>query len=92
MARPVGSTFDPILGYLKTQGGGAYSWGFVSGKSQTIYPWSSWQHEPKTAPKVWFHDIFDADGKAYDPKEVAYIRSLTGKKPAALSGVRRTAD
>jgi hypothetical protein len=83
MARPVGSTFNPILGYLKSQGGGAYSWGFVSGKSQTIYPWSSWKHEPHAVPKVWFHDIFDASGKPYDPKEIAYIQDVTGKRPHA---------
>ena len=41
MARPNGSTFDPILGYFKQQNVGAYNWGFVSGKTQTIYPWDS---------------------------------------------------
>lgn len=80
MARPVGSTFNPILGYLKQQGGGAYSWGLVSGKSQTIYPWTSWKEPTGAPPEPWFHDIFDADGKPYDPKEVAYIRSVTGKR------------
>ncbi len=80
MARPVGSTFDPILGYLKSQQVGAYSWGFVNGKSQTIYPWDSWKQKYTAAPKVWFHDIFDAKGKPHDPKEVAYIRGLTGKQ------------
>jgi hypothetical protein len=80
MARPVGSTFDPILGYLKSQQVGAYNWGFVNGKSQTIYPWDSWKQKYTAAPKVWFHDIFDAKGKPFDAKEVAYIRGLTGKK------------
>jgi len=28
---------------------------------------------------VWFHDIFRADGTPYDPKEVAYIKRVTGK-------------
>lgn len=86
MARPLGSTFDPILGYLKAEGGGAYSWGFVSGKSQTIYPWNSWKRNSKSRPKVWFHDIFDAEGKPYDAEEVAYIRHITGKKPKATVG------
>jgi hypothetical protein len=79
MARPNGSRFDPMLGYLKAQKVGAYCWGFVAGKSQTIYPWDSWQKTYTTEPPVWFHDIFRADGTPYDPKEVAYIRSLTGK-------------
>ena len=43
MARPHGSTFDPILPYLKEQKIGAYNWGFVAGKTQTIYPWDSWK-------------------------------------------------
>lgn len=38
MARPQGSRFDPILGYLKEQHVGAHDWGFVDGKTQTIYP------------------------------------------------------
>jgi hypothetical protein len=78
MARPNGSTFDPCLGYLREQRIGAYNWGFVDGKSQTIYPWDSWQQPYKTEPSVWFHDIFRTDGTAYDPGEVAYIRRVTG--------------
>jgi hypothetical protein len=80
MARPVGSTFDPILRYLKDERVGAYSWGFVNGKSQTIYPWDSWEKKYAAPPNVWFHDILQKDGKPYDPKEVAYIREITGKK------------
>jgi hypothetical protein len=56
---------------------GAYNWGFVAGKTQTIYPWDSWYNEYTAEPKVWFHDIFRADGTPYDAGEVAFIRSLT---------------
>jgi hypothetical protein len=79
MARPAGSTFDPNLGYLQEQRIGAYNWGFVDGKSQTAYPWDSWKKPYDKKPDVWFHDIFQVDGKPYDPAEVAYIRKLTGK-------------
>jgi hypothetical protein len=79
MARPAGSTFDPILGYFHDQHVGAYNWGFVSGKSQTIYPWDSWQKKYTAEPPVWFHDILHTDGKPYHPTEVEYIRSVTGK-------------
>lgn len=79
MARPVGSSFDPNLGYLKEQGVAAYNWGFVAGKTQTIYPWDSWKTTYTNEPPVWFHDIFRPDGSAYRPAEVAYIRSVTGK-------------
>jgi hypothetical protein len=78
MARPRGSTFDPILAYFKDQNIGAYCWGFVSGKSQTIYPWDSWQKPYEAEPKVWFHDIFRADGTPFDPREVDYVRQVTG--------------
>ncbi len=79
MARGNGSHFDPILGYFKAEGIGAYSWGFVSGKSQTIYPWDSWQRTYTAEPEQWFHDIFRADGTPYRQEEVEYIRRVTGK-------------
>jgi hypothetical protein len=79
MARPAGSTFDPILTYLKDQHIGAYNWGFVAGKTQTIYPWDSWQKAYAAEPSAWFHDIFRTDRTPYDAKEVSFIRRLTGK-------------
>ena len=45
--------FDPILGYFKDQKVAAYNWGFVSGKSQTIYPWDSWKKEYTAEPPTW---------------------------------------
>ena len=82
MARPNGSKFDPDLGYFRTNNIGAYNWGFVDGKSQTIYPWDSWKKPYATEPPVWFHDILRGDGTPYIPAEVDYIRSITGVKPA----------
>jgi hypothetical protein len=80
MARPRGSTFDPILEYLKSQKVAAYNWGFVAGKTNTIYAWDTWQKAASGEPKVWFHDIFRADGTPFDPKEVQYIRGVTAAK------------
>jgi hypothetical protein len=79
MARPRGSTFQSILPWLKQQKIGAYNWGFVSGKTQTIYPWDSWEKKYTAEPAVWFHDIFLKDGRPYDPKEVTLIKLLTRK-------------
>lgn len=79
MARPNGSTFDPHLGWMKENKVSAYNWGFVQGKTQTIYPWDSWTKEYKAEPPVWFHDIFRTDGTPYRPEEVEYIRKVTGK-------------
>ncbi|HTE16769.1 MAG TPA: 1,4-beta-xylanase, partial [Armatimonadota bacterium] len=64
------STFESILPFLKKENVGAYNWGFVSGKSQTIYPWDSWQKQYTGEPPVWFHDIFRTDGAPYREEEV----------------------
>ena len=80
MARPVGSTFEPNLGYMKEKNVGAYNWGFVSGKTQTIFPWDSWEKTYTNEPNVLFHDIFRPDGKPLVPGEVEYIKSVTGKQ------------
>ncbi len=82
MARPTGSTFEAILPYLKDQDIGAYNWGFVAGKSQTIYPWDSWQKPYSAEPKVWFHDLFRRDGTPYDPREIDFIKRVTARRPA----------
>jgi hypothetical protein len=76
MARPRGSTFAAILPLLKDEKVGAYNWGFVNGKSQTIYPWDSWEKTYTGEPAVWFHDIFRQNGDPYDAKEISLIRQL----------------
>ena len=83
MARPMGSTFATVLPILKEENVGAYNWGFVSGKSQTIYPWDSWEKAYAAEPNVWFHDIFRPDGSPYDPEETTLIKRLTGSKSTA---------
>ncbi len=85
MARPLGSTFAAILPVLKQERVGAYNWGFVSGKTQTIYPWDSWEKTYTAEPKPWFHDIFRRDGTPYDSSETELIRKLTGRMPATRS-------
>ena len=79
MARPAGSRFNPNLGFLREQNIGAFNWGFVDGKSQTIYPWDSWKKPYAAEPPVWFHDIFRNDGTPYRIEEVEYIRKVAGK-------------
>jgi hypothetical protein len=81
MARPRGSTFAAIMPYFKDEKIAAVNWGFVDGKSQTKYPWDSWKEKYTAEPALWFHDILHADGTAYDGKEVALIKGLTGGKP-----------
>jgi hypothetical protein len=86
MARPGGSLFDPVLGLLKSQKVAAYNWGFVAGKTQTNYPWDSWQKAYTAEPPLWFHEIFRADGTPYLPREVEYIRKQTGVAVPAAAG------
>jgi len=79
MARSAGSTFDTVLPIAKAHRVAAINWGFVAGKSQTYFPWDSWNRpyvlEP---PSIWFHDIFYPDGHPYREREVQLIRELTG--------------
>lgn len=79
MARSVGSTFDGILPVAKQEHVGAINWGFVAGKTQTYYPWESWQHPYiLNDPPVWFHEVLRADGTPYRKAEMDLIRQLTG--------------
>ncbi len=79
MSRGSGSTFDPQLGFFKEQNVASYNWGLVNGKTQTIYPWNSWQKALPAESPLWFHDIFHRDGTPYRPAEADYIRKVTGK-------------
>lgn len=78
MARPRGSTFQSILPVAKKYHVAAYNWGLVSGKTQTILPWDSWQHPyVDRTPEVWFHDVFHDDGVPYSTEEVAFLKQIT---------------
>jgi len=79
MARGNGSTFEYALPLFKKERVAAYCWGLVDGKSQTKYPWSTWQMPLLGEPDPWHHDIFHADGKPYREEEVKLIRNLTGR-------------
>jgi hypothetical protein len=80
MARPNGSVFEPHLGIMQSHRCAAYCWGFINGKSQTIYPWDSWTKTYNGPPPVWFHDVLEPDGKPFRQAEVDYIRRVTGVK------------
>lgn len=79
MARTRGSLFQNILPMLKQQNIGAYNWGFVSGKTNTIYAWSD-PRPDGSEPPVWFHDILRKDGSPYDTAETNLIRRLTAEE------------
>jgi hypothetical protein len=77
MARGHGSTFEAILPLLKKEKVAAYCWGLVDGKSQTKYPWPTWQMPILGEPEPWHHDVFHTDGRPYREAEVKLIRELT---------------
>ncbi|MCU7693685.1 cellulase family glycosylhydrolase [Haoranjiania flava] len=79
MARPNGSTFQGFLPVAKKYKVAMINWGFVDGKSQTIYPWDSWTKQYTAEPPLWFHDIFRKDGTPYKQEEVDFIKQMTGK-------------
>jgi hypothetical protein len=80
MARANGSFFEGSLPVAKRYGVGAINWGFVAGKTQTYYPWDSWQHPyVDREPTLWFHEILRSDGRPYQAEEVAFIRRMLGK-------------
>ena len=78
LARGIGSGFDPHLGFMRDERVGAYCWGLVAGRTQTLYPWDSWAQPYTAEPDPWHHEILRPDGTPYDEAEVAFIRSQTG--------------
>jgi hypothetical protein len=57
----------------------------VGGKTQTIYPWDSWEKTYTAEPPLWFHDIFRPDGTPYDSEETEFIRQMTQSAQASKS-------
>ncbi len=86
MARAAGSTIDGDLPIAKRANVGMINWGFVNGKSQTQYPWESFQHPyVLSQPPVWFHDLLRPDGTPYRAREAEMLRAYSaapkGKVP-----------
>lgn len=78
MARP-NCTMASHLSFFKQQSIGAINWGLVAGKTNTIFPWSSWENDMTAMdePKVWHHDLLRPDGSPYDAREVDLLKQLT---------------
>jgi len=100
LARTNGSTVADCLPVLKKHHVGAVNWGFISAKSNTIWPWTSRRGvnvtEKRAAgevvkpgevfpePELWFHDLFRINGTPFDQREIDIFRKLTSTKTAAL--------
>ena len=77
MARTRNSRFSNTLPLLKKENVGAINWGFVEGKTNTIYAWDT-PLADGSQPIEWFHDIFKKDGVPYREDEVNLIKKLNG--------------
>jgi hypothetical protein len=79
LARGAGNTFQKVLPILKKDKIAAINWGFVAGKTNTIYPWKSWDSTFTSEPKIWHHDILRQDGAPYSEDEVNFLKETIGK-------------
>ncbi len=77
MARTQGSTIQGVLPVAKRHNVGAFNWGLVAGKTQTYFPWDSWDHPYSAVPKVWFHDLLGPNGRPFRDTEIQTVRTLT---------------
>jgi hypothetical protein len=77
VARTHGSTFEAILPLIAEHKIGAYNWGLVAGKTNTIYPWASWDSTFVAEPHLWYHDVFYPDGTPYNLAETDLIKTRT---------------
>ncbi len=75
MARTNGSRFSNIMPLLKEHRIVAINWGFVKGKTNTIYAWGT-PIPSGEEPKIWFHDIYRQDGTPFSEDEITFIRSM----------------
>jgi len=72
----IGFTGTPLM---KKEKVGAINWGFVAGKTNTIFAWDDVIPSGEE-PELWFHDIYRPTGVPYQQEEVDCIQSLTGKR------------
>ena len=78
MARKHDSKFENIMPMLKRNHVGAINWGFVSGKTNTIFAWDEPMPTVKE-PKLWFHDIYRQDKTPFNQDEINAIKRINLK-------------
>jgi hypothetical protein len=72
LARGRNCCFETNMPVFKQEHVGCINWGLVNGKTQTNFAWASVQPSD-----IWFHDIFNSDGRPYREEEVKFIKSIT---------------
>lgn len=81
LARGAGNTFQRVLPLFKAEKIAAINWGLVSGKTNTIYPWISWDSTFTGEPDIWHHDIFREDGTPFSESEIAFLKEMFSSGP-----------
>lgn len=76
VARGFGNTFQSVLPIFKEHKIAAINWGFISGKTNTIYPWETWWTEYTSEPDIWHHDILRSDGTPYSEEEIEFLSAM----------------
>ncbi len=79
MARKNGSTFQTVMPLLKKENVVAINWGFVAGKTNTIFAWDT-PLPDVDEPELWFHDIYRQDKTPFAQAEIDTIKKLNGVK------------
>ena len=77
VGRPANTLFD-MYAICRKENIGVLSFGLFDSKMQCKFHWDS--KKDAKEPKVWFHDIFHADGTPYDQKEIDFIKEITADK------------
>jgi len=80
LARGFGNTFQSVLPIFKANKIAAINWGFVSGKTNTIYPWETWEIDYTAEPEIWHHDILRSDGSPYSEEEIEFLTTMLKEK------------
>ncbi|WP_299556337.1 family 43 glycosylhydrolase [Seonamhaeicola sp.] len=91
MARSAGSTFEGIMPVFYDNRVAAINWGLFSGKSQTIYPWSSWKTKFDKEPELWFHDVFRENGEPFNENEIKLIQEFSSRPNTLYKNVPEVA-
>ena len=74
LRRTTANTVSDTLPLFAREQVGWYNWGLVAGRTQTYLDWRSKAGDP--VPTTWQHDIFHADGTAYDAAEIEMIQQF----------------
>ncbi|MBR4756717.1 MAG: cellulase family glycosylhydrolase [Bacteroidales bacterium] len=77
MARKFGGTFQDNMPVMKELGIAAINWGFVAGKTNTLFAWDDPRPDGKE-PELWFHDIIRQDGTPFSEEEITCIKRMNG--------------